>query len=194
MNAESIQEFKRTVRMYWKTGVKKYFSKRETNYKRLDGSPFETMTKHRFIFSPFTEGNEPRLRNALIVNWIPYTGHVRIDVAPIMVKATGKATLKGNVSIKPHQYRKPVQTSERTYRSGQSAYDLIRLLSEGTRASKGKYVASIDARVTKGTRKGTDSSAWNAWFDEFMGQVDFALERLADKIENKIADYLIEEF
>lgn len=183
MFASDIAEFRSNVRKYWRDNVKTYFSKTEQNYN------LDPKMNHRFLIAPFGGKNEPRLKNALVVNWTPYTGHITVKVAPIMVKATGAGSPQ-----RPKRIGKPVRTMTRTYRSGQHAYDLIDILSKGTRDSPGRYVVAIDARVSNGIRKGTTGEQWVQWFSSFMLNVEEELGRLADKLEKKIENSLIEEF
>lgn len=180
--ANDIAAFRTNVRRYWKANVKKYFSKREAEY----GLP--PKLNHRFMISPYNEGREPRIQNALVVNWTPDSGHITIDVAPIMVKATGEGSV-----YKPERISHPTRTSERSYRAGQRAFDLISILSRGTDRSPGRYIASIDRRMPSGFRRATGHEKWDEWMSSFITKVDLELERLADKIEGKVANQLVEE-
>jgi len=200
--ADDVAEFRTVVRRYWKSNVKKYFSKREQNYIKPDGSRLEPKTNHRFLFAPFTDSNEPRLKNALSINWTPETGHIMVNVVPIMAKAvnTPRATKipidtrYGKNKPENKNYQSTVTTG------GVMGVDIIELLKEGTSPSEKKYSVSIDARRPKGKRAGTSNTAWERWFSEFLVAVDNEIERLADKMEKKVSSIIsgkltsIEEF
>jgi hypothetical protein len=64
--ANDIAVFRNNVRRYWKANVKKYFSKREAEY------GLQPKLNHRFMISQYNEGREPRIQNALVVNWTRY--------------------------------------------------------------------------------------------------------------------------
>lgn len=172
----AIKDFNRNIRYYWKQNIKKYFNKRENQY-RLDPK-----VNHRFMISPYTDSREPRLRNAIVINWTPATNHVTVKVAPIMVKSVrrghpikpGTRTMTGDVAQK-----------------GQKAYDLIEILRKGTRSSRKKYIVSLDARINRGTRGPQKNDQWKRWFDgALMGKIDKELNRLADKLEDIVVEEL----
>lgn len=179
---EFVDTFRTEIRRYWKMNVKKYFSKRERQY------GLDPKINHRFVFARSADGPEPRLKNALIVNWTPDSNHITVNVAPIMVKSVtiGRRVPKGTKTM----------TGESA--NGSKAYDLITLLGSKQRPSKGKWIAKIDARVfnTKKMRQSSDPRIWQNWFDRFTDQLDERLEEFADKLADKMADKLVpvEEF
>lgn len=181
-----ITNFKNNVRKYWKSNVKKHFSKRENNYGGL-----QPKLNHRFLITPFGANRSPRLQNALVIRWTPESNHINVNVASIMVKAIGSEGHESGIyNINKDTRYGPNQPKRENYQQrashGTKAYDLIDLLSKGTRTSKGRYRVRYDCRVASGERKGTSGAAWDNWFTEFLSFVDGELERLADKIEEVV--------
>lgn len=179
VSQKEIRKFNDRLVRYWRANVKKYFNKRESKYN------LPPKINHRFLFSPYSGKKEPRLQNAIEVNWHPASNHIRVKIVPIMVRSVtignyvqkGAKTADGSFVVKK-------QNSHR-------AYDLIRLLSERQRpTSPGAWVATIDRRVSDGTRRAHDPTVWNNWFSSFTNQIDVELEKLATAIEK----HVVEEF
>lgn len=178
-----VDEFRTDIRRYWKQNVKRYFSKREIEY------GLQPKLNHRFMFAQTVESGQPRLKNALVVNWTPASNHVTVYVAPIMVRSVtigkrvprGTETMTGDVVRGRHTPR---------------AFDVITLLGTRHRPSPGTWIATIDRRVKRGERQSSDPRIWQNWFNRFIGQVDRKLEKFADKVADETADKIlpVEEF
>lgn len=177
----AIKEFNRNIRYYWKQNIKKYFTKRENQY------GLDPKVNHRFMISPYTDSREPRLRNAIIINWTPATNHVTVKVAPIMVK--GRPGKPGTRTKSRIRTRTRIRTM--TGEVAQKAYDLIEILRKGTRSSRKKYIVSLDARINRGTRGPQKNDQWKRWFDgALMVKIDRELNILTDKLEDVVVEEL----
>lgn len=198
---KEVEAFRNNIRQYWKKNVKKHFSKRVNNYGGL-----HPKLNHRFLISPFGSDRQPILKNALVIRWMPEANHINVYVSPIMVESIGNAghkqglyKINKNKTFGPNKNRYK-ETKVFKAQRGQTAYDLIDLLSKGTRTSDRRYNVRYDARVPPGddagVRKGTNNKAWLAWFTEFLNHVDGEIERLADNVADIIEKQLVmpEEF
>jgi len=176
---QEIRKFNDRLVRYWRSNVKKYFNKRESEY------GLAPKLNHRFLFSPYSGRKSPRLQNAIEVNWHPESNHIRVNVVPIMVRSVtiGKYVQKGATTADGSFVVKKKDNTR--------AYDLIRLLGENQRpTSPGAWIASIDRRVTGGERRAHNPAVWSKWFSSFTTQIDQELEKLATSIEK----HVVEEF
>jgi hypothetical protein len=105
-------------------------------------------------------GETKILANVLEVHWFPETGHVTIRPGILMVKGKGRY------------------------------WNLVNLLAEGTRPSKGAYRVAIDARIKTGERPGTTGDQWTKWMNVFIPYVDKKINEMADTVAELTADVM----
>lgn len=152
---DAVDEFNKSVRSYWQRNVGAYFNLRTTYWglnRKLD---------HRISIASGAQNKT--LRNALMIHWVPETGHLTIRPGAIMVKGRAKN------------------------------WNLIDILVYGTRKTPMAYRVEIDARVQHGSRGAQDNDQWRRWMERFVPYVDRKLNEFADKIAEAVGDSLEEE-
>lgn len=189
-----INELNDKLRVYWMRNVKQYFNLRETKW------GLDPKTNHRYVIAPYSMSGkgaglgEPRLRNAIMLNWVPSSNMVTVRVAPIMVKSQSNfQTVKVGTRTMTEGWK------NRARKGANRAYDLIDLLSIGTHETPGAYVRyryngyykyDVDMRVNRGVRHATTGDTWNRWMNRFIAYMDSCLQDTANKLADAALDDL----